>query len=297
MPFMHLIILLAFLLSSCIATDDQIILKNDINYLKRNVLTQESELSKIQSRIYLLEKQRGGNINKGVIKSLRESQNNLNTRFTQISNEMQLIQGRFDENRYFIEKALDENKTDRDVIKAEVDSLQKQLKESQSKITLLERSLKNKKTAKIAPVPTKVVSKKGPEKKTTSEDSKAVYKDAYETFKSKQYKSARDKFQDFIKKFPKDALIDNAHFWIAETYYKEENYEDAIFAYDTVIKEYPKSEKMPAALLKQAYSFFEIQDKRATKVLLQQLIERFPKSKEAELAKKKLESLKKQKEG
>ncbi len=119
----------------------------------------------------------------------------------------------------------------------------------------------------------------------------SVYEEAYSAFKDRKYKEARQKFDAFIKEFPKGKLADDAQFWIAETYYSEKDFEGAIFAYETLLKKYPNSEKAPAALLKQGFSFIEVGDKKTGKVLLEQLIELYPNSKEAELAKKKLKEI------
>ena len=129
--------------------------------------------------------------------------------------------------------------------------------------------------------------------KPAASDKLAKYETAYSAFKNKRYKESREKFEAFIKEFPKDELADNAHFWIAETYYNEKDFEGAILAYETFLKKYPNSKKAPAGLLKQGLSFIEIGDKKTGKVILEQLIERYPKSKEAELAKKSIEDLNK----
>ncbi|MDP2277579.1 MAG: tol-pal system protein YbgF, partial [Nitrospirota bacterium] len=120
-----------------------------------------------------------------------------------------------------------------------------------------------------------------------------VYGAAYASFKDKKYKEAREKFEAFLKEFPKDKLAGNAQFWIAETYDAEEDYAGAIVEYDALLKNYPNSEKAPGALLKQGYSFIEMGDKKAARGILEQLKEKYPKSKEAALAKKKLEEMNK----
>ncbi len=129
------------------------------------------------------------------------------------------------------------------------------------------------------------------EKKEPRDEKTSSYDAAYQAFKDKKYKEAREKFEAFIKDYPKNDLTDNAQFWIAETYYAEKNYEDAILSYEALLKKYPDSKKTSGALLKQAFAFIEINDAKTGKIILNKLIEKYPDSKDAELARKKLTEL------
>ena len=55
---------------------------------------------------------------------------------------------------------------------------------------------------------------------------------------------------------------------------------------------YPEGDKIPAALFKQALSFMELGDKTNARNLLKRVIEKYPHSEQAEMAKKKLETIK-----
>ncbi len=119
-----------------------------------------------------------------------------------------------------------------------------------------------------------------------------LYKDAYEAFQKGNYEGARKKFDVFLKQYPNTELSGNAQFWIGETYYQKKDFEKAILEYEKAITKYPESSKIPAALFKQALSFLELGDKMNAKNLLKKVIERFPRSEQAEMAKKKLETMK-----
>ena len=69
-------------------------------------------------------------------------------------------------------------------------------------------------------------------------------------------------------------------------------FEQAILAYQDVMKKYGKGNKVPGSMLRQAIAFYEIKDKTSAKLLLNKLIKQYPKSKEADIAKKKLETIK-----
>ncbi|RLA87063.1 MAG: hypothetical protein DRG40_01300, partial [Deltaproteobacteria bacterium] len=60
------------------------------------------------------------------------------------------------------------------------------------------------------------------------EGEKEEYQQAYETFRSGDYSRAMALFQDFLKKYPKSKLADNAQYWIGECYYMRGEYEKAI---------------------------------------------------------------------
>ena len=119
-----------------------------------------------------------------------------------------------------------------------------------------------------------------------------LYRDAYETFYKGDLEGARRKFEAFLKQYPNTELSGNAQFWIGETYYLRKDYEKAILEYEKAIVKYPEGNKIPAAIFKQALAFVELGDKTNARNLLKRLIEKYPLSDQAQLAKKKLETLK-----
>ena len=119
-----------------------------------------------------------------------------------------------------------------------------------------------------------------------------LYRDAYETFQKGDLEGARRKFEAFLKQYSNTELSDNAQFWIGETYYYKKDFEKAILEYEKAIAKYPEGDKISAALFKQALAFLELGDKSSAKNLLKRVIERYPNSDQADMAKKKLESIK-----
>jgi len=119
-----------------------------------------------------------------------------------------------------------------------------------------------------------------------------LYKDAYESFQKGNFEAARKKFEAFIKQYPNTELSDNAQFWIGETHYLKKDYEKAILEYEKAISKYPEGDKVPAALFKQALAFLELGDKTNGRNLLKRVLERYPHSDQADLAQKRLESIK-----
>lgn len=119
-----------------------------------------------------------------------------------------------------------------------------------------------------------------------------LYREAYETFQKGDLEGARKKFEAFLTQYPHTELSDNAQFWIGEIYFLKKDYEKAILEYEKVMVKYPEGDKVPSALLKQGLAFLELGDKTNARSLLRRVVERYPKTEQAEIAKKRLESIK-----
>jgi tol-pal system protein YbgF len=116
----------------------------------------------------------------------------------------------------------------------------------------------------------------------------ALLSDGMQKMDKGDFNGARGNFSSFIAQNPKSELIDDAQFYIGETYFSEKWYEKAILEYQVVISKYPKSNKRPAALYKQALAFENIGDAVNAKARFKDVINVYPNSPEAKLAKKKV---------
>ena len=264
------------LLFSCATTENLDLLRQETAQLRKESLTMKNELTILKEKTTGVAREDSFNV-------VRQSQAEIQSTLSNISRDIQVLNGRFDENKYFTEKALKDSAAEMDIIKVQITSLEGQIKNIKERLNALESHTEQQKE----PPPQKQLTE------TEKKIEEPEYEAAYNAFKDKKYKEARKKFEVFIKKFPKDELADNAQFWIAETCYGEKDFEGAILAYETLLKKYPSSKKAPAALLKQGLSFIKMGDKKTGKVILEQLIERYPDSKEAGIAKKNIEDTKK----
>ena len=120
----------------------------------------------------------------------------------------------------------------------------------------------------------------------------ALYESNLALYKSEKYEQALSGFKSFLDSYPKSDLADNAQFWIGECLMSLKQYEPAILAFQKVIKDYPNENKVPNAMLRQAFAMLEIGDPTSTKLILKKLIKAYPKSPEAEIAEKKLATIK-----
>jgi tol-pal system protein YbgF len=128
-----------------------------------------------------------------------------------------------------------------------------------------------------------------PKKELSGEE---AYEMAYHLFKSNQNEPARKAFDQFVLRYPESSLVDNALFWIGETYYRTEDYENAVLNYQQVIKKYPKGSKGPDALLKMGYALEKMNEPTAAVAAMEKLLKMYPKAPQAKLATLKIKQLK-----
>jgi tol-pal system protein YbgF len=120
---------------------------------------------------------------------------------------------------------------------------------------------------------------------------KKDYEQGWQALERRDYRLAITRFKEFLKKYPKSNLADNAQYWIAESHYGFREFDQAIIEFDAVRRRYLQGEKVLAALLKQGYAFAELGEKLNARLLLQEVIEKYPDAPEAAKAKLRLKSL------
>ncbi len=270
------------ILTGCASTDEMGRLQYDLIQLK-------SDVKDLQTRVP------GQGINE--LKKLEEQQNATNKAVSDLfiktqdlSSDLQVLTGRFEESRYFSEKSSKELSANKDSLSAQLKALESAVNDLNKRLAVLEPKKKSAKQQK----PAEKSKKAAPSKDNDTADKKEVkdiYMDAYKTFKGNKFSEARKGFKALLSAYPKSEYSDNARFWIGETYYKEENYEEAILAYQELLDKNPDSDKVPGALLKQGMAFYELNDNVTGKIILDKLIEKFADSEQAKIAKKKLRPL------
>jgi tol-pal system protein YbgF len=264
------------LFQGCVSTSDFEAMKADINQLKKDSYDLKGETAAIRKQI-------SGAAKEESFSAIRESQASLYSQVQDISKDLQVLQGRFDESKFFMDKSMKDNSIELELMRSQINKLETRTKELGDKLAKLSES--------VAPPPQKqaegVTTGRSPQQSKPEYDPVKAYEAAYNSFRDKNYKESREAFNAFIKKYPNDSLVGNAYFWLGESYYAEKDYENAILSYETLIKTYPGNEKIPGALLKQGLSFMEIGDRKTAKVLFDKLVEKYPDSREASVAKKK----------
>lgn len=289
---------LPVLLTGCLSDIQN--LKTDVGNLKLEVYHQKQEnqalkndLAKALLDVASLKTAVKDVPREETLKNIRESQTRLYTQNTEIIREMQTINGRFDENKYFVDKQLKQLAADLEVLKSRTKTLAEggakaedgqEAREIAERVSAIETEVANLRL-KVASI-----SAAGkPEAGATAEE---LYDAAYNLYLAKKYDESRAKMQEFLKQHHDHKLAGNAQYWIGESYYNEKQYDNAVLAFEDVIKKHPKNQKVPAAMLKQAYAFLELGDKNIAEGLLKELIKKYPKDSLADAARRKLNSIK-----
>jgi tol-pal system protein YbgF len=289
-------LLLCLVASACASSSDFDALQRDINDVRRQTVDTRKEVDSLKEKTT-------GVVKEGSLSAMRDSQVQINSRLSEISNSLQELRGRFEEYKYSTEKALRDMVAERDLARAQIAAVESQVKALKDKLAAVEAPAAPAETppaAAVSPAGTEKEKAEAPvsePQKEPAAEKVTDYDAAYQLFKDKKYKEAREKFESFLKDFPKDRLAGNAQFWIAETYFAGKDYESAILAYETLLKKYPESEKASAASYKQGLAFIEIGDKKTGMTILRKLVAKYPASKDAALAKKKLAELEKKSVG
>jgi tol-pal system protein YbgF len=281
--------LLPLLLSGCIPNINAV--RADINDLKHEAFQAKKERAALKSALESAQGTGQGAPVKESLTALRDSQTTLYSQVSETLREMQTLSGRFEENKYFVDKELKRLASDIEVLKSKLDNitasqdlassgeLKRRIEAMEADISLIKAKL-----AALGAMPEKDA-KKG---KPSPND---IYDDAYRTFEARQYEDAIKKMQMLVAQYPDHVLSGNAKFWIGESYFNLKKYENSILAYEEVITKHKGHRKVPAAMLKQAYAFIEIGDKKAARSVLNDLVDKYPKSEMASKAKEKLAAI------
>lgn len=297
--FMPVLVLLFF--AGCVSTTDFDTTRNDLNQLKTDSAELKMLTSDLRKDVNVLREQGSTYAKAEAFSALQESQTSFYSQLSDISRELQILHGRFDENKFHIDNAMKDGATERELLRYQINSLDTRVKELNEKLLKLSEpaTSQDKASPEIQEGKDKEITGQKKEPAETAEgradenSPSGIFDTAHKLFKEKKYPEAREKFSGLIKKFPKNELAGDAQFQIAESYYAENDFEGAILAYETLIKSYPRSKKIPEALLKQGEAFIAIGDKKTAKVIYEKLIEQYPASMEAETAKKKIAELEK----
>jgi tol-pal system protein YbgF len=106
---------------------------------------------------------------------------------------------------------------------------------------------------------------------------------------------ARQLYAEFLKKWPRDELVGEAHYGLGETFFSEEKCREALSEYGKVIKEYSKTRSAPNAYLRSGQCFGRLNMKDESRLFLEEVVKNYPKSDAAKEAKVQLAELDKAK--
>lgn len=268
-----LIIFYPALLFGCAAQQDVINLDNRLSQVEITSAKMERLLSKTTEEEL----------------DIRSQSASLNVKIDSMKEELQVLKGRLEE----VQHQLNQGASG---VEKNVGQLQEMVTQQNERILRLEKYLNLESTERKTSVPS-LTAETAPEKMPVQDEpgkdlsDTDLYIVAKKAFDQGEYESARQEFEDLLKKYPSSPRASNAQFWLGETYYQEKWYEKAILEYQKVIDKYPKDSKVPAALLKQGFAFLNLGDKTNARLILRELSDKYPGSNEAAVAKKKLSEI------
>jgi tol-pal system protein YbgF len=104
------------------------------------------------------------------------------------------------------------------------------------------------------------------------------YDMAYGYVLHKDYALAEQSFRDFLKKYPTDRLVPDAHYWLGESMFQRQRYRDAAESFLAVSTKYEKAGKAPDSLLRLGQSLAALNQKEAACATLAEVERKFPRA-------------------
>ncbi len=96
---------------------------------------------------------------------------------------------------------------------------------------------------------------------------------------------AREGFQEFLTRYGRSELADDARYWLGDLAYGQGDFAAAATEFSQLLSDFPQTDKAPAALLKRGYCLRELGKTDEATAVFNDLISRYPDSNEAGLAK------------
>jgi tol-pal system protein YbgF len=279
-----LIIFYPALLFGCAAQQDVIHLDNRLSQVEITSAKMERLLNKttdeLESRLASFGEEE---------LDIRSQSASLNVKIDSMREELRVLSGKLEE----VQHQLNQGASG---VEKNVGQLQEMVAQQNERLLRVEKYLNLESTERKTSVPSPIADTATEKKPMQDEPRKDLsdtdlYLVAKKAFDQADYESARQGFEDLLKRYPSSPRASNAQFWLGETYYQEKWYEKAILEYQKVIDKYPSDNKVPAALLKQGFAFLNLGDKTNARLILKELSDKYPGSNEAAVAKKKLSEI------
>lgn len=119
-----------------------------------------------------------------------------------------------------------------------------------------------------------------------------AYQAAFQLLKGKQYNEAIEAFESFSKKYPNDANVANANYFLGQLYLLQGQPERAIERFQRFTSRYNQDPRVPDAMLQLGLAYFAKGDKDSAIALFEKIIQQYPDSKAAQAAQARLQQFK-----
>lgn len=221
----------------CVVVTSGCALRRDVVFLDERIDAVETQISKQKTAMDEADT------------SIRKEYAKLSNDFDKLTEQIQQVDGRADEKIYEIEKksvSPAKMKTEMERIEALITDLSLRLTNIEKYIAYDKNEVKKKADSDAAAAAAEAA---GP-------PDTRLYDEALKAIESNDQKTARDKLTVLMKDYPNSKHVENAQFWIGETYYREKWYQKAILEYQKVIENHPKCIKVPGRLSQTGPCFF-----------------------------------------
>ena len=169
-----------------------------------------------------------------------------------------------------------------------VDTFKEQLKDLKKKTQLLEEEMNLLKN-ELSLVKKDFTEEINNDVLTDSE--RLAYQESFELIRRGDYEAAQIAFSNYIKSYQGSSFIDDAKFWLAESFYSQGNYIKALEIFENIQRQHPKSEKIMESILKSGFCYYELGNFEKSLTIFKQIITDYPNSSVSRLAAEKLNSI------
>jgi tol-pal system protein YbgF len=94
----------------------------------------------------------------------------------------------------------------------------------------------------------------------------------------KEYAAAEDSLRAFLKKYPNDKLVSDAHYWLGESLYQRQRYRDAAESFLNISTKFESSGKAPDALVRLGQSLAALGEREAACATLGEVGRKYPRA-------------------
>ncbi len=260
------LLLISILLSGCIVT--------------QKTTQNQTEIAELKARLARLE-ERQNNVEQQ-FQGVSEKSAEAYLAVDNLQHEVATLRGNFEQAGFDSRKYAKESKELKNFVGAQLSVVDKRMKTMEGKL-----GIKGQK-----PISTNVPGSLGLTSTSTKQSPEALYKEAYNAFKSGNIEKAKANFRQFLKLYPKHKLASKAQFNLAECFFKQQDYENAILEYDKLTSKYPSSKLVPKAFLYLGFAFLELGSSADARLFFEKVIADYPGTEEAKTAKAKLKMIK-----
>jgi tol-pal system protein YbgF len=169
------------------------------------------------------------------------------------------------------------------VLRGQIESQQVKMQELEAKLA----------AQPMAPTATNTPPEPKKEELKRPDDPKDFLKLADEKAKAGEQDLARKLYTEFLKKFPRDEGVGEAHFALGELFFGEKKCREALYEFGQVIQLFAKTKSAPTSFLRSSECFKELKMNDEARLTLEELVKSHPKSDAAKTAKTKLAEMRK----